>query len=146
MVFEGDWAALFFAGATGIWKGIGLGLFLTSSPFEIGTFTAAGSIFSVLILFFSGDKIHNWLLNRIDKKRLDRKKGKFQIWFQKYGSFGLGVLATGPFGPFVPLLVGLLFIDKKRKLLIYIIIGIIIWSYVLAYFSKTLADFTRTLF
>lgn len=139
MNVNGNWLALFLAGTTGIWKGIGLGLVIQSNPFEVGTFTALGSIISVLVLYFIGEKPRKWIIKTLFSNQLYKRKGKIQKIVQKYGSFGLGLLAPGPFGPFIPLLLGMMLLDNTKKFVAYLIIGIIIWSYLFAFFFHKIA-------
>lgn len=138
MLFTTEHMAIFAGGVTGIWKGIGIGLVLNSSPFTIGTLTALGSISSATILFFSGDKLRNTIFRMLGKKNMERKKGKFQHWLQKYGTAVLGLFATGPLGPFVPLLLALMILKETRRFFFFLLIGIVIWSFVFAYFGSTL--------
>lgn len=136
-----EFLAIFLGGAAGIWKGVGIGLLLNSSPFIIGSYTALGALCSVIILYFAGDKFRKWIVKTVGEKRLERKKGKFQKWLQKYGPSGLGLLATGPLGPFVPLILGMMLIKDLQRFFVFLLIGIVIWSYILAYFSTTILQF-----
>jgi len=124
---------VYLAGATGMWKGIPAGIALGIHPIYNGLFTALGSITSVLILYFAGDTFRNWLLKQYGQKRIEKKKGKFQKLADSYGAWGLGLITTGLLGPFTSLLLGFILIKDIRKFLFYLIIGIFIWSFILAY-------------
>ena len=67
---------VYFAGATGIWKGIPSGIAFNLHPGFNGLFTALGSITSVLIIYFVGDSFRQWILSKYGKKRIEKKKNK----------------------------------------------------------------------
>ena len=53
----------------------------------------------------------------------------------KYGIVGIGVICPGPFGPITSILVGLFVVKNTAKLMPYLVIGIIFWSFALTWFS-----------
>jgi membrane protein DedA with SNARE-associated domain len=131
---------VFFAGATGMWKGIPAGIALNLHPVLTGFCTAFGSITSVLILFFAGDSFRQWILSKYGSKRIERKKNKFIKLTDRYGVWGLGLLTTGLLGPFTSLLLGLILIKDTRRFLTYLLVGIFVWSFILAYLFTPLID------
>ena len=136
----GKYLIVYFAGATGIWKGIPAGIALNLHPVLTGLFTALGSISSVLILFFAGDSFRQWILGKYGSKRIERKKSKFIKLTDRYGAWGLGLLTTGLLGPFTSLFLGLILIKDTRIFFIYLIFGIFIWSFILSYLFTPLID------
>ena len=124
---------VYLSGATGMWKGIPAGIALGIHPIYNGLFTAMGSITSVLIIYFAGDTFRNWILKLYGQKRIEKKKGKFQKLTDRYGAMGLGLITTGLLGTFTSLLIGFILIKDLRKFVIYLIIGILTWSIILAY-------------
>lgn len=141
----GKYLIVYFAGATGMWKGVPAGIALSLHPVYTGIFTALGSITSVLILFFAGDSFRQWILSKYGSKRMERKKKKFVKLTDRYGAWGLGFITTGLLGPFTSLLLGLILITDTRKFLIYLLAGITIWSFILAYFFTPIIDFLTDL-
>lgn len=131
---------VYLAGATGIWKGIPAGIALNIHPAYIALFTALGSITSVLVLYFAGNTFRTWVLKKVGTKRIERKKNKFLRFSNKYGAFGLGLITTGLLGPFTSLFLGLLLVEETRKFIVYLLVGIFLWSFILAYFFYPLAQ------
>ena len=140
MVETGKYLIVYLAGATGIWKGIPAGIALNLHPVLTGLFTALGSISSVLILFFAGDSFRQWVIGKFGNKRIERKKSKFIKLTDRYGTWGIGLLTTGLLGPFTSLFLGLILIKDTRRFLIYLILGIFIWSFILSYFFTPIVD------
>lgn len=136
----GKYLIVYFAGATGIWKGIPVGIALNLHPVLTGLFTALGSMSSVLILFFAGDSFRQWILRKYGSKRIERKRSKFIKLTDRYGAWGLGLLTTGLLGPFTSLFLGLILIKNTRRFFIYLIFGIFIWSFILSYLFTPLID------
>ena len=131
---------VYLVGATGIWKGIPVGIVLGLRPIYNGLFTALGSLSSVLILYFAGDNFKNWILKQFGQKRIEKKKNEFMKFANRYGVLALGVLTTGLLGPFVSLILGFILLKDIRKFLFYIIAGIFIWSIVLAFFFTPIVE------
>jgi len=119
---------IYLAGITGIWKGVPVGFALQAHPVMTAIFTALGSITVVLILLFSGERLKKWILERYSARRLERKKGKLLRLMDRYGVAGLGLIASGVIGPVLSTLLGVVVIEKTRKLLVFLIAGVILWS------------------
>lgn len=137
----GKYLIVYLAGATGMWKGVPAGIALNLHPVFTGLFTALGSISSVLILYFAGDSFRQMILNRYGNKRIERKKTKFKKWTNRYGEWTLGLITTGLLGPFTSLLLGLILVKDTRKFFIYLLVGITIWSFILAYLFTPIIEF-----
>ena len=131
---------VYLAGATGIWKGIPVGILLGLRPIYNGLFTALGSLSSVLILYFAGDNFRNWILKHYGQKRIEKQKTNFMKFANRYGVLGLGLISTGLLGPFVPLILGFILLKDIRKFLFYLIAGVFIWSMVLAFFFTPIVE------
>src|SRR6056297_1451984 len=121
-------STIFIAGVTGIWKGVPVGFAIHAHPLLTGGFTALGSIVLVMILLLSGEPFKQWILNRYGQKKLERKKGKFSRLMDRYGVAGIGLIGSGLIGPLLSTLLGLIFISKPKRLIIFMIAGIIVWS------------------
>ncbi len=130
--------AIYLAGMIGIWKGIPVGIALDVNPYITASVTATGSITTILIFYFSGEQLSQLLLKKYNQEKLDRKKGKFVKWMDKYGTFGLGVISTGLLGPIITVIFGMLLISRKKVFITYMIIGSIIWSFGVIFFLAPL--------
>lgn len=134
---------VYLTGATGIWKGIPVGIALELKPLYTATLTSLGAISSSLLIYFSGEPLREWLLKKYGKKNIARKRKKFSHWLDKYGAAGLGLIATGLLGSLIALLVGILLLDNTRKFIIYLLIGIVLWSFTITYLSNPIIEFFR---
>lgn len=72
-------------------------------------------------------------MRKYGSKSIERKKGKFIKLLERYGVLVLGLLTPGLLGPVIPLLMGLILIKDTRRFFIWLLAGIILWSFVLAY-------------
>lgn len=133
MNLAGKYFLVFITGAAGIWKGIPLGIALKLPSFLTGLLTALGSVTTVLILYFAGDSFRQWIIRKYGKKSVEKKKRKFIKMLERYGVLILGLLTPGLLGPIIPLLMGLVFIKDNKRFLIYLLAGIVLWSFILAY-------------
>jgi len=138
-------ASIYLVGITGIWKAIPVGIALKAGPFEISIFTALGSITTVYLLYFFGERVKQWVLKKWSKDKLESKKGKLSSIMDKYGTPGLGIICPGIFGPITTIIVGLLIMQHTKRLMPYLVIGIMAWSFLLTYLSVLGFDFFREL-
>lgn len=137
---------IYLAGITGIYKGIPVGLALKAHPILTASLTALGSITAVLILNYSGSSFKTWVYSRIGLDRLEKKKGKFNVLMDKYGVVGLGLIASGTIGPIATILLGLLTLGDTSRLILYLILGIVLWSFVLTAVAVLGVDAITALF
>ncbi|MCG8309751.1 MAG: small multi-drug export protein [Cytophagales bacterium] len=138
--------SIYLVGITGIWKAIPVGIALKSHPIEIGTFTALGSITTVYVLYYFGEKVKNWVTKKWSKEKLESKKGKFTTILDRYGVVGVGIICPGPFGPITSIIIGLLVIKQTKRLMPYLVLGIIFWSFALTWFAVTGYNLVKTIF
>lgn len=120
--------AVYLAGITGLYKGVPVGIALQAHPLVTAGFTALGSITTVLIIYFSGESLRKWLFGRIGESRLEKQKKKFTHIMDRYGTIGLGLIVSGTLGPIPAALVGMMVVKDTRRLMIFLILGIILWS------------------
>jgi len=138
--------SIYLAGITGLYKGVPLGFALQASPYLTALFTALGSITAVFIIYFSGEPFKQWLLKKYGAKKLDKKKGKFTAIMDRYGVIGLGLVGTGIIGPIVTIILGMILVSDVKRLLFFLIIGVIIWSAVLTFIGGLGLEFFQQLF
>jgi len=135
--------AVYITGAIGIWKGIPVGIALGLAPFYTALFTSLGAISSALLVYFSGEPFRKWLLNKYGSKTFEQKKEKFSRWMDKYGVPGLGLMVTGLLGPFIALIIGMTLLDNTRKFMIFLLIGVVAWSFGITYLSDPIVTFVK---
>ncbi|MBK3519557.1 small multi-drug export protein [Carboxylicivirga marina] len=128
--------AVYLAGATGIWKGIPVGIAFGLKPFTTASVVSLGAMSSALLVYFSGEPFRKWLMNKYGSKTFEAKKAKFSSWMEKYGVPGLGLMVTGLLGPFIALIIGMAILDNTRKFLFYLLVGIVLWSFGITYLSE----------
>jgi|SRR6056297_1229553 len=121
-------STIYLAGITGIWKGILVGFAIDAHPLFTAIFTALGSITVVLVLLFSGDQFKKWVLRRYGAKRIDKQQGRFTRLMERYGVAGLGLIVCGVIGPILTTLLGLTLIRRTRRLMVFLLAGVVLWS------------------
>ena len=65
--------------------------------------------------------------------KLLKKENKLINLFNKYGVHGLGIIGTLFMGPNLTMALGITIVKNPNKLLLWVNIGIIIWTIVLTY-------------
>ncbi|HKJ43223.1 MAG TPA: small multi-drug export protein [Sunxiuqinia sp.] len=135
---------VFLTSFIGIWKSIPVGIAFGLNPLLTGVLTALGGVCSVLIIYFAGSNVRTWVECRMGQKKMGRKTSQFNSWLNRYGLLGIGLLAPGPLGQIVPIIIGLAILSNRRKYLIYHCVGTILWSIVLSFLFLYLADWTMT--
>ena len=114
-----------------LWGGIPAGLALNLHPLAVGITAAAGAILAVLIVVTLGDRLRGWLLGRYGGTAEGGRAGRIRQVWNRYGVVGLGLLSPlvtgGPLGAVLGLSLG----APARGLLLWMSLGIILWSAVL---------------
>jgi uncharacterized membrane protein len=139
-------SGLFLAGMTGIVKAIPVGVALGLSIFEIGLYVSLGSIATVFILYFSGEPLKKWITKKWSKEKMEKKKGRFGTLLEKYGVAGVGLLTPGMLGPITSIIIGLIMLKDTAKLMPYLVAGIILWSFALAWLAVEGFDLLKEIF
>ena len=118
---------VFMASIVELWLGIPLGLYLDLNPVLITITAAAGSILSAVLVATLGEGLRTWFLKwRYGGK--SPKTGKiYDIW-KKYGIIGLGLLSPLLLGAPLGAAIGIGLGAPKDRLLLWMSIGIVIWS------------------
>ena len=122
-------STIFLVGATGIYKGIPTGFALGAHPIETAILTSVGSIVTVFVIHFAGEPVKQWALKKMNRQSLEKKGGKFKRILDKYGTPGLGLLCPGFMGPIMTMILSLILIEKRAKLMLYLAVGITIWTF-----------------
>ena len=116
------------AGMLELWFAIPLGLILNLSPLITAFISALGSIVAAVIVAFVGSNLRNRFLKWRYGNDEDLKKSRiYEIW-NKYGIIGLGLLSPLLFGAPLGTALGIVLGARKNRLLIWMAVGIVIWS------------------
>jgi membrane protein DedA with SNARE-associated domain len=126
-----EYFIVYLTGILGIWKAIPVGLVLELDPVSIYLMTTTGAITGILILYFFGSRIREWVINRRKRKGKSGKESRAANLFGKYGVPGLGILGCLLMGPNMTMIVGLILVPSPKKLFWWTLVGIVLWSLVL---------------
>jgi len=121
-------------GVIELWVAIPTGTALSLHPLLNGIASALGAIVGAVLVIFFGDRLRKWLLKKKEKEEGESKGRIYRIW-EKYGVIGLGMvspLITGaPLGAAIGISLG----ASPRRLIIWMSIGIVIWTILLTTIS-----------
>ena len=116
-------------GVLELWVAIPAGTALKLHPLLNGMASALGPIIGVLLIIFFGNHLRKWLLRKKSKGK--ENKGRiYKVW-EKYGIIGLGLLSPLLTGALLGGAIGISFGAPPKKLLLWMSIGIVIWTIVL---------------
>lgn len=123
---------LFCVGSIGLWMAIPVGLAYGFTPWVIAITIILGSAASSSLIYFLGNRVRRYVSSKRGERYLGRSKAKMHRYLNKYGVIGLGLLLPGIFGPLLGMAIGITIISETRRLLIWTLIGNVIWSIMLA--------------
>lgn len=136
---------IFLTGMLGIWKAIPLGLAFNTNPVLIWLMTSAGASASVIILYFFGKQIRDYIIGKRENKTNKGKEARAKQLLKKYGVFGLGFIGTLLMGPQMTIVIGLIIAKSHTKLLYWTLSGIFVWSFVITYLGVCGIDLVQRL-
>ncbi len=119
---------VFGAGILELWAAIPLGLAINLNPVVIGTASALGAIFAAFLVSTLGDNIRERVIKWRYGENKDLKDSRYYRIWNKYGIVGLGFLSPLLFGAPIGAALGIALGAEKKPLLIWMSIGIVIWS------------------
>lgn len=122
--------SVFLLGILELWAAIPLGFALNLNPIIIGLASSLGAICSAFIVIVVGENIRNRLLKTVDKPESSRGKLLRKIW-EKYGIIGLGLLSPLLFGAPVGAAIGVALGAPKKRLFLWMTVGIVLWTIIL---------------
>jgi membrane protein YqaA with SNARE-associated domain len=122
--------SVFVASVVELWLAIPLGLFLKMNPVIIAVSAACGSIFSAFLVVTLGEGVRKWFLKWRYGKKSSEEHRINDIW-KKYGVIGLGMLSPLLFGAPLGAALGIAVGAPKNSLLLWMTVGIIVWSIIL---------------
>lgn len=119
---------VFISGVVELWLAVPTGIALKLNPILIVAVSASSSILAVLIVAFLGDSIRNrFIAWRYGEDKKFETSRIHDVW-NKYGVVGLGLLSPLLFGAPLGTAVGITFGARKDNLILWMSLGIIIWS------------------
>ncbi len=111
-----------------LWAAVPAGFAFNLNPVLIIVASSAGSIVGAIIVIIAGTKIRDKIIKWRYGGKKDVRQGRlYRIW-DKYGVVGLGLLSPLLFGALIGAALGSLLGAHKGWLLLWMGIGIIIWS------------------
>lgn len=140
-----SYLSIFLTGMLGIWKAVPLGLALQCSLQSIIIFTSLGALLSIVIIYFLGSKIKQWVETRMTHKR-EKRKIHLNRLFDKYGIVGMGILGTLLMGPNMTMVLGMIIVKNEKLLLLWTALGIVIWTIMLSLAGHFGVDFIMDYF
>lgn len=121
-------ALVFISGVVELWLAVPMGIALKLNPILIVAVSASSAILTVLIVAFLGDSIRNrFIAWRYGEDKKFETSRIHDVW-NKYGVVGLGLLSPLLFGAPIGTAVGITFGANKDNLILWMSLGIIIWS------------------
>ncbi|AXV40574.1 small multi-drug export protein [Methanobacterium sp. BAmetb5] len=119
---------VFAASVVELWLGIPLGLVMEINPVLIIIFSAAGAILSAIAITILGENLRARLVKwKYGDETALKETRMYNLW-NKYGIIGLGLLSPLIFGAPLGAAVGIALGAEKKGLILWMSIGIIIWS------------------
>jgi len=123
---------LFCVGSFGLWMAIPVGLAYNFSPLVIAITIILGSATSTVLVYIFGNKVKRYVMSKRGDRYLGKSKARMYRTLNKYGVIGLGLLLPGIFGPMLGMAIGITIVQDTTRLLIWSLIGNVIWSIMLA--------------
>lgn len=119
---------LFATSMVELWIAIPLGFVMGVNPILIAIISAAGSILSaILVIILSNSLRHRFLKWKYKDKDALEKSRLYEVW-NNYGVIGLGLLSPLILGAPLGSAVGIALGAGKKRLILWISIGILLWS------------------
>jgi len=119
---------IFTASLAELWLAIPLGLVMGVNPIIITIVSSSGAITAAIVVTILGDNLRTRLLKwRYGDENALQETRLYKVW-NKYGVVGLGLLSPLIFGAPLGAAVGIGLGAQKNSLLIWMSIGIILWS------------------
>lgn len=122
---------MFGLAAIELWAAIPAGLALGLHPLMVGVTVAGGAALGAVFVVLLGGRIRVWLIRRHERKSEGKRPGLIQKIWQRYGVIGLGLLAPLITGAPLGAALGLALGASIGRLLLWISLGIILWTTVL---------------
>lgn len=136
---------IYLVALTGIVKAVPMGFALQAPPLLIGVMTMSGGFSSVAFLFFFGYRFKAIILRGMGRKGLDKKRKRGTDLLEKYGVVGLGIFGTMLIGQVITMILGILISNDRNRVLLWSLIGIILWTSILSLVAAAGIEFINRL-
>jgi len=120
--------SVFGLGAVELWAAVPAGFALGLHPMATGIVSAVGAFTSGLAVALLGDRARAWLVARHGVPPDGGGHGTIRRIWDRYGVVGLGLLAPLLVGAPLGTALGLLLGAPVRRLLLWVSVGIVLWS------------------
>jgi hypothetical protein len=121
---------VFAVGAVELWVAIPAGLALNLHPVLTAVTAALGAIAGVALILALGEGARAWIARRRGKRDAGEPSTIRRIWV-RYGVAGVGLLSPLLIGAPLGTTLGVAFGAPGRRLLLWMSLGIVLWSGVL---------------
>ena len=119
---------VFILGVLELWLAIPVGLVMGLNPVAIAIMSILGAICGALIVARVGEDLRSWLSRKYGWDILKRRQGIIHRIWLKYGVIGLGLLSPFVTGAPLGTALGIALGTPKKRLLLWISIGIVLWG------------------
>lgn len=123
-------AGVFVIGLVELWGAIPAGFAFQLHPVATAVVAALGSAAGAGLVIHLGDTLRNWIMRYRGGKESKSGGRVYRIW-DKYGVIGLGLLSPLITGAPLGAALGVTFGARPRRLLLWMTIGILLWSAIL---------------
>jgi hypothetical protein len=127
-----------------IWAAVPAGLALGQSPAIVWATTVTGSVIGVTIVATAGSALRTWLARR-GHRRLTSGTGRLSRLWAAYGVIGWGLLSPLFMAPAMGTAVALVLGAPRRRVLIVMCTGVLIWTTLLVAAGTAGIEVLRTL-
>ncbi|MFH1454367.1 MAG: small multi-drug export protein [Armatimonadota bacterium] len=123
--------SVFVLGAIELWAAIPAGFIMKLDPVTTAVTSALGAISGAFIVLTLGEAAKKFFEKFKKKKETESKESFIKKVWNKYGAPGLGLLAPLITGAPLGVILGVSLGADRKKLILWINIGVIIWSVIL---------------
>jgi hypothetical protein len=114
-----------------LWAAIPAGLALGLNPLLVGLGAAVGAILGALVVVLVGGRLRSWLVRRYSGKKAKQNPGLISKIWQRFGLIGLGLLAPLLTGAPLGAALGMSLGAPAGRLMVWISLGIVLWTAIL---------------
>ncbi|MBA4376722.1 MAG: small multi-drug export protein [Anaerolinea sp.] len=132
------WLTVFGLGVVELWLAIPAGLALQLNPIAVAITAGSGAILGAVAVVLLSERVRNWLVRRHQSKNKEQQHGSINRIWHLFGIIGLGLLAPLLTGALLGAVLGLTLGVPAKRLLLWISLGVALWSAVLTSGAATL--------
>jgi hypothetical protein len=113
-----------------LWAAVPAGVALGLPPVFVWLATVTGATAGVVIVVLAGERLRTWLVERFGRGRV-REGGRLRSIWERYGVIGWGLLGPLLLGAPLSAAVGVGLGAPRRRLLVWLGAGVVLWTTVL---------------